>query len=164
LAAILVIGTLYFRSLLAGALLVLTALIANGLSFAYMNYNVMGLTVDTIPVISLGIGLGLSFAIYVLARACTEAQTGLPTPDALRVALRTSGRTVFASFIVIVGGLLPWVYSPMLFQNEMSLMLFMLMTTNLVAGALILPALVAWLRPRFMSRAAEDTPAMAAAN
>jgi len=57
---------------------------------------------------------------------------------------------VLATFSVIVGGLAPWVFSPVLFHSEMSVLLIILMFTNLIMGLLILPAYVAWARPRFI--------------
>jgi predicted RND superfamily exporter protein len=153
LSAIFVIGAVFFFSILAGVLLVILAVMANALGFVYMNYHVIGLTVDTIPVISLGIGLGLSFAVYVLARIQEEAASGSSANDPVNSALRKTGPAVLGSFIVIVGGLVPWVFSPILFQNEMSEILILLMITNLIAGVIVLPALIAWLRPRFMCRA-----------
>jgi predicted RND superfamily exporter protein len=50
----------------------------------------------------------------------------------------------------MIAGLLPWVFSPVLFQTEMSALLILLMTTNLIAGLLILPALLILIRPRFL--------------
>ena len=163
LAAIFVIGAILFYSPIAGGLLVLVALMANTLGFAYMNHHMIGLTVDTIPVISLGIGLGLSFAVYVLARIGEEGANGLRVNDAVKAALRKTGPAVLGSFVVILGGLIPWVFSPMLFQNEMSLILILLMTTNLIAGVLILPSLVAWTRPRFVTRTTPDSATLIAA-
>ena len=48
----------------------------------------------------------------------------------------------------MVGGILPWAFSPLLFHNEMSLLLIFLMGTNI----LILPAYIAWRRPNFVTR------------
>jgi predicted RND superfamily exporter protein len=83
--------------------------------------------------------------------------------DAVKAALRKTGPAVLGSFVVILGGLIPWVFSPMLFQNEMSLILILLMTTNLIAGVLILPSLVAWTRPRFVTRTTPDSATLIAA-
>ena len=47
----------------------------------------------------------------------------------------------------MVGGILPWVFSPLLFHNEMSVLLIFLMGTNMIAGVLILPSYIAWRRP-----------------
>ena len=59
---------------------------------------------------------------------------------------------VFASYMVMVAGVLPWAFSPLLFHNQMSVMLILLMSANLIAGVMLTPALIAWLRPRFLLR------------
>jgi predicted RND superfamily exporter protein len=82
------------------------------------------------------------------------------------MALRTTGAWVFATFLMMVGGLLPWVFSPLLFHNEMSVLLILLMSANMIAGLLILPAVIAWTRPRFITRyeqAARAQPTVGAA-
>jgi predicted RND superfamily exporter protein len=128
----------------------LVALMANLLDYTYMNREVIGLTVDTISVVSLGVGLGISYAIYALAAIRDEIAGGLPLDQAIRAALRGSETTILNTYLVMIAGLVPWVFSPVLFQNEMSALLILLMTTNLIAGLLILPALLILIRPRFL--------------
>jgi predicted RND superfamily exporter protein len=141
-----------FRSLVAGALFVLSCVMANFGAFVYMNARDIGLTADTIPIISLGVGLGIAYAIYTVARIREEVMDGLALNDAITTALRTTGAWVFATYVVMVGGVLPWVFSPLLFHNEMSVLLILLMSANMIAGLLILPAVIAWTRPRFITR------------
>jgi uncharacterized protein len=150
LAAIFILTAIAFRSLLAGALLVLLALMANLIAFTYMNRQMMGMTVDTISVISLGVGLGISYAIYLLIAIRDEVVGGSTLERAIRAASRGSNATIIGTYAVMVAGLLPWVFSPVLFQTEMSTLLILLMTTNLIAGLLVLPALLVLLRPRFL--------------
>jgi predicted RND superfamily exporter protein len=150
--------TLVFASPAAGLLFVLAGVMANFGAFLYMNYRVVGLTIDTIPVISLGIGLGIDYAIYTVARIRDEVIGGRGLEDAITTALHTTGGWVFATFAVMVGGIVPWAFSPLLFHNEMSVLLILLMAANLVVGLLILPAYIAWQRPRFIMRYAAGTP------
>jgi predicted RND superfamily exporter protein len=152
LGVIFVISALMFASAAAGLLLVIAAVMANFVAFLYMNHQVIGLTIDTIPVISLGIGLGINYAIYTLARIRDELATGVQLEAAIATSLRTTGKWVFATFAVMVGGMVPWVLSPLLFHNEMSVLLILLMTANLVVGLWILPGYIAWRRPRFVTR------------
>jgi predicted RND superfamily exporter protein len=58
----------------------------------------------------------------------------------------------------MIAGLIPLVFSPVLFQNEMSALLILLMTTNLIAGLLILPALLVMIHPRFLVRSEPESP------
>jgi len=117
-----------------------------------MNFRMIGLTADTIPVISLGIGLGIDYAIYTVARIQDEVIGGLALDPAITTALRTTGAWVLGTFAVMVGGIIPWVVSPLLFHNEMSVLLIFLMGANLIVGLLILPGLIAWIRPQFITR------------
>lgn len=162
LAAILLCCAVVFRSPVAGFLFAVACVMANFGAFLYMNALNIGLTVDTIAVISIGIGLGIDYGIYAVARIRDEVIEGRALNDAIRVALRTTGVCVFATYVVMVGGMIPWVFSPLLFHNEMSSLLILLMTANLIVGLLILPAFIAWRRPRFITRyelpAAPDAP------
>src|SRR5579885_396724 len=153
-----------FRSMIAGALFITSAVMANFGAFVYMNARDIGLTIDTIPVISLGIGLGIDYGIYTVARIRDEVMHGSSIDEAVVTALRTTGAAVFSTFAVMVGGIVPWTFSPLLFHNEMSVLLIFLMGTNMIAGVLILPAYIAWRRPRFIARyAAKSTMQVAAA-
>jgi predicted RND superfamily exporter protein len=62
----------------------------------------------------------------------------------------------------MVGGIVPWAFSPLLFHNQMSVLLTFLMFTNMFAGVLVLPAFIAWSRSGFICKyedqAARKTP------
>jgi predicted RND superfamily exporter protein len=152
LGVIFLASALIFTSPMAGVLFAVAAIMANFGAFLYMDYRNIGLTIDTIPVISLGIGLGINYAIYTVARIRDEVAAGAQLADATTTALHTTGKWVFATFLVMVGGILPWVFSPLLFHNEMSVLLILLMAANLVVGLFILPGFIAQRRPRFISR------------
>jgi predicted RND superfamily exporter protein len=152
-----------FRSPVAGLLFIVSCVMANFGAFVYMNARDIGLTIDTIPVISLGIGLGVDYGIYTVARIQDEVIGGATIDDAVATAMRTTGAAVFSTFAVMIGGILPWAFSPLLFHNEMSVLLIFLMGTNMIAGVLILPAYIAWRRPRFISRYEKKRPSEAAA-
>ena len=152
LLAILIICAVMFRSIVAGVIFAVAAVMANAIAFTYMNWQGIGLTADTIPLISLGIGLGISFAIYIVARIRDEAIAGNGLNEAAAIALRSTGARVVSTAIVIIGGIVPWVFSPMLFHNEMSVLLILLMVTNLLVGLVIVPAVIVSLRARFIVR------------
>ena len=58
-------------------------------------------------------------------------------------------RFILLSIAMIVVGLAPWVFSPLLFHNEMSELLILLMVANVLVGMLILPSYIAWRKPKF---------------
>jgi uncharacterized protein len=141
-----------FRSFVAGLLFVLSCVLANFAAFIYMGIRGVGLTIDTVPVISLGIGLGVDYGIYVVARIRDEVARGETLENAVIIGINRTGAAVFSTFSVMVGGIVPWIFSPLLFHNQMSVLLTFLMFTNMVAGILVLPAYIAWSRSNFICR------------
>jgi uncharacterized protein len=150
LAVVLLFCVISFRSLTAGLMFLFACVLANFGAFIYMNIRDIGLTIDTIPVISLGIGLGVDYGIYTVSRIRDEVMGGMDVDDAIVLALKTTGVAVFNTFLVMIGGIFPWIFSPLLFHNEMSTLLIFLMGTNMIAGCIILPCYLSWARPKFV--------------
>ena len=150
LAVIFIFCVLTYRSFAAGILFILSCVLANFGAFIYMGIRGIGLTIHTIPVISLGIGLGVDYGIYTVSRIRDEVLGGATLEDATLVALRHTGAAVLATFSVMVSGIVPWVFSPLLFHNQMSILLIFLMGTNMVAGVLVLPSFIMLQRPKFV--------------
>jgi predicted RND superfamily exporter protein len=139
-----------FRSVVAAFMFLFACVLANFGAFIYMNLRGVGLTIDTIPVISLGIGLGVDYGIYTVSRIRDEVMGGMDVDDAIVLALKTTGVAVFNTFLVMIGGIFPWIFSPLLFHNAMSTLLIFLMGTNMMAGCIILPCYLSWQRPKFV--------------
>ena len=139
-----------FRSFVAAFMFLFACVLANFGAFIYMNFRNIGLTIDTIPVISLGIGLGVDYGIYMIARIRDEVMGGMDVDDAIVLALKTTGVAVFNTFLVMIGGIFPWIFSPLLFHSQMSTLLIFLMGTNMIAGCVILPCYLSWARPKFV--------------
>jgi uncharacterized protein len=152
LIVIFVFSVLAFRSFVAGILFVLSCVLANFAAFIYMRIRDIGLTIDTLPVISLGIGLGVDYGIYVVARIQDEVMRGQTMEDSVITGITATGAAVFSTFSVMVGGIIPWAFSPLLFHSQMSILLTFLMFTNMFAGVLVLPAFIAWSRAGFICR------------
>ncbi|MGH7817605.1 MAG: efflux RND transporter permease subunit, partial [Candidatus Binatia bacterium] len=76
LLAQLVFCALGFRSLVAGLFFVGVVLMSNTFGMALMSFWNVGLNVNTLPVISLGIGFGEDYGIYIVSRAIEEYQRG----------------------------------------------------------------------------------------
>lgn len=139
-----------FRSITAGLMFLFSCVLANFGAFIYMGIRDIGLTIDTIPVISLGIGLGVDYGIYTVSRIRDEVMGGMAVEEAIVLALKTTGLAVFSTFMVMIGGIFPWIFSPLLFHNEMSTLLIFLMACNMVAGVLVLPCYIQMARPKFV--------------
>ncbi|HKV56135.1 MAG TPA: MMPL family transporter, partial [Candidatus Binataceae bacterium] len=141
-----------FGSIPAGLLFIAASVLANFGAFIYMNMRGLTLTIDTIPVVSLGIGLGIDYGIYTVAAIRDEVIRGKEIEDAITTAMRGTGGAVLNTLFVMIGGLAVWTFSPVDFHVRMAELLIFLMITNAITGVVILPSFVSAFRPRFVRR------------
>jgi predicted RND superfamily exporter protein len=152
LACVFIFCMVSFRSLTAGLLFLFACVLANFGAFIYLRLRQIGLTIDTVPVISLGIGLGVDYGIYTVSRILDEVTGGMKLEDAIPLAISSTGGAVFMVMCVMIGGIIPWAFSPALFHNNMSILLAVLMLLNAIAGVFVLPSFIAWSRSGFICR------------
>ena len=150
-AVILVITTITYRSLVAALLLVAPLLLANVVVNAYMAARGIGLDIDTLPVIAVGVGFGIDYGIYILSRVQERTQAGMPLDDAVRDAITGAGRTVAFTAVVMAAGVLCFTATALRFVSEMSVLLALWMVTSAATALITLPAAVVVLRPRFLT-------------
>ena len=141
-----------FRSVTAGFLFIAASVLGNFGAFIYMNARNLTLTIDTIPVVSLGIGLGIDYGIYTMAAIRDEIMSGRELTDGITTAMRGTGQAVLNTLFVMVGGLSVWLFSPVDFHVRMASLLIFLMCTNAITGVIILPSFVSAFKPKFITR------------
>ncbi len=149
-----------FRSIVAGLLFIAASVLGNFGAFIYMNARNLTLTIDTIPVVSLGIGLGIDYGIYTMAAIRDEVISGKEITDAITTAMRGTGQAVLNTLFVMIGGLSIWTFSPVDFHVRMAELLIFLMITNAITGVIILPSFVSAFKPWFIRRyvPTQETP------
>ena len=152
LLAQLIFCALGFRSMMAGLLFVGVVLMSNTFGMALMAYWNVGLNVNTLPVISLGIGFGEDYGIYIVSRAIEEYERGgrRDLNQALIDGVATAGKAVLYTAFLISASIAFWSFSPLRFQAEMGSQLLIILTMNMLGGLFLLPALIALLRPKFI--------------
>ncbi|MGD0290363.1 MAG: MMPL family transporter [Candidatus Binataceae bacterium] len=141
-----------FGSIWAGLLFIAASVLGNFGAFIYMNLRGLTLTIDTIPVVSLGIGLGIDYGIYTVAAIRDEVIRGKEVEDAITTAMRGTGGAVLNTLFVMIGGLSIWTFSPVDFHVRMAQLLIFLMITNAITGVVILPSFISAFRPWFIRR------------
>lgn len=146
-----------FRSPAAGLLFIAASVLGNFGAFIYMNARNLTLTIDTIPVVSLGIGLGIDYGIYTMAAIRDEVIGGREITSAITTAMRGTGQAVLNTLFVMIGGLSIWLFSPVDFHVRMAQLLIFLMTTNAITGVIILPSFVSAFRPKFITRYVDES-------
>lgn len=140
---------LLYRSLTISLVLVVSLATANFLTYAFMALKGIGLSVNTLPLAALGIGLGVDYGIYMLDRIREEARHGKESYDAVRSAIMTSGNAIFVTAMTMVLPLIPWfLFSTLRFQAEMGLLLGMVLFLNMIGSLIFVPAAVLLLKPK----------------
>ncbi len=147
-----------YKSMLSGLLVFIVLGLAVMMNRAFMTIRDIGLNVNTMPVTSVGVGLGVDYAIYMLDRIKEEVKHRT-LDDALIVSMRTTGAAVLFTALMVVAGIVYWIPgSSLRFNSEMSLLLCMLMVSNMVGAITVIPLLVKVLKPSFvMKEHVDDT-------
>ena len=146
--------SLAYRSFVAGLLLLVPVNLANEALIAAMHWLGVGLDVNSMIVAAIGVGVGIDYGIYLLSRIAEEVQarSGLWN-EAIEAALVTTGRAILFTATVMTIGILPWyLMSDLKFVADMGLLLIAIMGINLVLALVVLPLLVAWVKPSFALR------------
>jgi predicted RND superfamily exporter protein len=145
-----------FRSLTAGLILTIPLAISNVLTFALMGAYHIGLTVNTYPVASIGIGLGVDYGIYFMSRILEERKRGADLDSAVYYTLKSNGRAIVMIATTLTIGLIVWIFSPLKFQAEMGVLLAILLFLNMLGALLVVPALICIIKPKFVTRVKPD--------
>lgn len=147
----------YYNSSHAGWLMVLPMIFATVLTYGYMGFKQIGINVNTIPVIAVGIGVGIDYAIYIMDRIREEFVASGDLTDAVIRALSTTGLAVAFTAATLVAGVIMWVgMSDLRFQSDAATLLSVMLVLNAVAAMALVPAWVLVFKPRFITGAVRD--------
>ncbi|HSB06795.1 MAG TPA: MMPL family transporter, partial [Thermodesulfobacteriota bacterium] len=153
LGAIFILCTLSFTSVTAGFMLTLPLILANSVAGAYMALSNIGLSINTLPIAAIGVGVGVDFAIYLYSR-CQE-EFPLQGGDWNRTILQaicTCGKAVVYTGVTIILPIITWYFfSDMKFQAEVGFFLAMIMGTNVVLTLTLHPLMIYIVKPKFIS-------------
>jgi len=143
---------LTYWSVAAGFYLIVPLLIANEVVNAYMGARGIGINVQTLPVVTVGVGFGIDFAFYVISRVREELATRGSIEDSTQEALRTAGKAVTFTALTMIAGILFWSFSSIRFNAEMGLLLALWMAVSFLASVTLLPACLVTFQPRFLRK------------
>jgi hypothetical protein len=146
-SAIFILCWIIFRSFNGALCVVIPLAIVSLLSYALMAWLEIGLKVNTLPVVALGVGIGVDYGIYIFSRLQSLMKQGLPFPEAYRLTLGMTGNSVVFTAITLALGVMTWIFSDLKFQADMGIMLTFMFLVNMLGAIFLLPALAAWLLP-----------------
>ena len=142
-----------FRSLRAVLCIVLPLGLVSVLAYALMTYLQIGLKVNTLPVVALGVGVGVDYGIYIYSRFKEYLERGESIQGAFEHALRVTGSAVIFTGITLGLGVFTWIFSPLQLQADMGILLTFMFIVNMLGAILVLPALASWILPaRYQER------------
>jgi len=134
-----------YRSVLGTLCVVLPLVVVSTLAEALMAIYGIGLKVNTLPVVALGVGIGVDYGIYMYNRLDILLKLGLPLREAYYRTLRLTGRAVIFTGFTLAAGVGTWMFSALQFQADMGFLLAFIFLANMVGAIVVLPALVRWL-------------------
>ena len=143
--AIVALCLLSFRSVAATVCIIVPLAVVSILAYALMALLEIGLKVSTLPVVALGVGIGVDYGIYIYGRLRGHLEQGLDFATAYERTLATTGSGVVLTGLTLAAGVATWIVAPLKFQADMGTVLTFMFLVNMVGAVVLLPALGAWL-------------------
>ena len=136
-----------FRSWRAVLVALLPLALTSTLCEALMVWLGIGVKVATLPVIALGVGIGVDYALYLLSVQLHGQRAGLPLEEAYRAAVAFTGRIVALVGFTLAAGVITWAFSPIKFQADMGILLAFMFLWNMLGALILIPSLSKFLLP-----------------
>lgn len=140
-AAVTLFCLITFRSWRATLVALLPLVLTSILCEALMVIMGIGVKVATLPVIALGVGIGVDYALYLLSVQLHYQRQGLPLAQAYRNAVSFTGQVVGLVGITLAAGVVCWAWSPIKFQADMGILLTFMFLWNMLGALILIPAL-----------------------
>jgi len=139
--AVILLCFVTFRSWRAVVVAVVPLMLTSILCEALMVWLGIGVKVATLPVIALGVGIGVDYALYLLSIQLAQQRAGVPLVQAYRHAVQFTGKVVALVGITLAAGVVTWAFSPIKFQGDMGILLTFMFLWNMVGALVLIPAL-----------------------
>ncbi|WP_198780144.1 MULTISPECIES: MMPL family transporter [Shewanella] len=141
--AVFVLCLISFKSFKATVAVIIPLYVVSTLAQALMTQLDIGLAVSTLPVIALGVGIGVDYGIYILSTMSSKLSNGMPVQQAYYEALVERGSAVIFTGLTLAIGVSTWFFSALKFQMDMGILLTFMFVVNMLGAIIILPALAA---------------------
>lgn len=158
-AAIVLLVLVVYRDLRAVVTCCLPLTVATFIGYAFMKQLQIGLTVATLPVMVLAVGIGVDYAFYIYSRLQMHMAAGDKIEAALDKTIKEIGVATIFTALTLAIGVATWSFSSLKFQADMGKLLAFMFLVNLVMALTALPAFAVLLDRIFPRR----TPVKASA-
>ncbi|NMG01241.1 MMPL family transporter, partial [Aromatoleum toluolicum] len=139
--AVIVLCFITFRNWRAVIVAVVPLVVTSILCEALMVVLGIGVKVGTLPVIALGVGIGVDYALYLLSIQLAQQRAGASLADAHRRSIQFTGKVVALVGVTLAAGVVTWIWSPIKFQADMGILLTFMFVWNMVGALILIPAL-----------------------
>lgn len=137
-----------FRSMAILLCILLPLALVTVMCNALMALEGIGLKVNTLPVVALGVGVGVDYGIYLFERVKWHLAEGVSLEQAFLQALRSRGTASVFTAVTMALCVGSWLFSPLKFQADMGVLLAFMFLVNVVGAIALMPALAGWLLHR----------------
>jgi predicted RND superfamily exporter protein len=144
-AVVIVLCLFTFRSWRAVVCAIVPLALTSLLCQALMVALGIGVKVATLPVIALGVGIGVDYALYVMSIILSKLRLGHSLSDAYTESLILSGKIVMLTGVTLAIGVATWIWSPIKFQADMGILLAFMFLWNMLGALVLLPSLAYFL-------------------
>ena len=128
------------------------------IGYWFMKELQIGLTVATLPVMVLAVGIGVDYAFYIYNRLQFHLAHGQPIVKAVEHAIMEVGMATIFTAITLAVGVATWSFSALKFQADMGKLLAFMFIVNLIMAMTALPALAVWMDKIFPRRSPVKAP------
>jgi predicted RND superfamily exporter protein len=154
-AAVILLCLITFRSWRATIVAVIPLVVTSVLCQALMVVLGIGVKIATLPVVALGVGIGVDYALYLLSVQLAQQRAGMDLPSAYRMAVGFTGKVVALVGVTLAAGVVTWAWSPIKFQADMGILLTFMFIWNMVGALILIPSLSHFLLRNVSVRAVE---------
>jgi predicted RND superfamily exporter protein len=134
-----------FRSWRAVVVALVPLMITSILCEAIMVLMGIGVKVATLPVIALGVGVGVDYALYLLSVQLAVQRRGGSLREAYKHSLEFTGKVVALIGVTLATAVMTWAWSPIKFQANMGVLLAFMFLWNMLGALIVVPSLAAFL-------------------
>jgi predicted RND superfamily exporter protein len=146
-ASVALLCAVAFRSWRAALVALVPLLLTSVMAEALMVLLGIGLKVATLPVVALGAGIGVDYALYLLGVQLAHQRAGASLADAFAQSASRVGGVVALVGATLAAGVVTWAWSPIRFQADMGVLLTFMFLWNMLAALTLVPALSHFLLP-----------------
>jgi uncharacterized protein len=115
--------------------------LSTAMGLALMSLLDIGVTVSTLPVLILSVGIGVDYGLYLYERIEHHLREGLAMDDAFILSMREEGTAVVYTALTLALGVGSWAFSALKFQADMGWLLGFLVLVNALGAVTALPAM-----------------------